>query len=271
MLPVETAGRVMIELKMLRHVRPIGSCLLACAMVLVGCSSRPDRVPAQMHIAPYDTSRGEVLWGVVPLRNETGTVLADTLALSDQLVSAAEQVRGVRTVPLNRTIAAMRSLGLTELTSAEDAQQLAAEMGVDGLIVGTVTAWDPYDPPTIGLALALYARPGMLGARGAEAIDTRTLASQATDTTSLLTEQYVDRPVSVASEVLDSKQQQVLMELDRYVEGRQDPTAVLGSSRYLASMDLYSEFAAWHMVGRLVESEWLRVSRSTREAIAERR
>jgi hypothetical protein len=30
-------------------------------------------------------------------------------------------------------------------------------------------------------------------------------------------------------------------------------------------MDLYTEFAAWHAVGRLLNGEWLRLARADRE------
>ena len=151
----------------------------------------------------------------------------------------------------------MRSLGLQELSSPADARKLAAEMGVDGLIVGSVTAFDPYNPPTLGISLALYARPGPMDARGEERIDTRELTYQASDYEYFPVGVYTDKPASVASGVLDGNNHQVLMDLDRYVEGRDDPTYRLGTNRYLASMELFTEFAAWRMVGQLVEQEWL--------------
>jgi hypothetical protein len=232
----------------------------------VGCAPKgPRRIPPRTIVAPYDTSVGEVLWGVVPLRNESGTTAVDTLAVTDEIVAAAEQVQGVRAVPLNRTIAAMRSLGLADLSTPEEVRLLASEMGVDGLIVGSVTAWDPYDPPTLGLALALYARGGRLDRRGQTELDTRTLTYQPTDYTYFPGSSFTEGPASVASELLDGKNHQVLMDLDRYVAGRNDPSGMLGTRRFLASMELYTEFGAWRLVGRLVEHEWLRLARVRRE------
>ena len=37
--------------------------------------------------------------------------------------------------------------------------------------------------------------------------------------------------------------------------------SALAWRRYLASMDLYSEFAAWHTVGHLIDHEWIRLAR----------
>ncbi len=238
----------------------IGAVLLVT--VFAGCSgSKEQLVPPQSLTAPYDTSRGEVLWAVVPLRNESGTTLIEIGEVSDKVVQAAAQVRGVRVLPLNRTIAAMRALKLMELASPADAKRLATELGVDGLIVGSITAWDPYDPPKLGLALALYTRPGSMDRPSGDTLDTRRLESRPTDYQYFPQTMPDSIPASVVSEFLDGKNQQVQMDVKAYATGRHDPASALAWHRYLVSMDLYSEFAAWHTVGRLVDHEWIRLAR----------
>jgi hypothetical protein len=166
---------------------------------------------------------------------------------------------------LNRTIAAMRALEMTELSSPAEALRLATELGADGLIVGSITAYDPYNPPKLGLALALYARPGSQ-ARPGEAIDTRTLTYQPTDYSYFPRSNFKgEAPASVASVYLDGKNHQVQMDVKAYAEGRLDGGSALGWRRYLSSMDLFSEFAAWAAVRRVVEHEWIRLARETAE------
>jgi hypothetical protein len=63
------------------------------------------------------------------------------------------------------------------------------------------------------------------------------------------------------SEHLDAKNHQVLMDVKSYAEGRHDPKTALGWKRFTASMDLYTEFAAWRTVGQLVDHEWIRLAR----------
>lgn len=236
-----------------------------CALTLfgLGCGSSREMklVAPKVVTGPYDTSQGDVLWAVVPLRNESGTALIDTNEISDKIVAAAAQVRGVRVLPLNRTIAVMRALRMTQLGSPTDARQLASELGVDGLIIGSVTAYDPYNPPTLGLALALYARPGAMD-RAATALDPRSLSAQSSDYRPFPRTAYGDAPASVVSEHLDAKNHQVLMDLQQYAQGRHDPRTALGWRRYVASMDLFSEFAAWYAVSRLIDQEWVRLSRA---------
>jgi hypothetical protein len=236
--------------------------LLALLPSLGGCgSTKPQLIPPHTLAAPYDATHGEVLWAVVPLRNESGTSLLDTAEVSDKVVAAASQVRGVRCLPLNRTIATMRTLKMTELTSPADIKRLATEMGADGMIVGSITAWDPYDPPKLGLALALYSRSATMDRPGTDGLDTRKLEYQATDYQYFPRSSFDSAPASVVSEFLDGKNHEVLIRVKEYAAGRHDPGSALAWRRYLASMDLFSEFAAWHTVGRLIDHEWIRLAR----------
>lgn len=231
--------------------------MLGVLFVVGGCASKGERLTApQKIVAPYDVSRGEVLWAVVPLRNESGTSIVDLGALSDRVVAAVEEVEGVRCVPLNRTIQAMNVLGYTSLRSPAEARSLAQAMGVDGVLVGSVTAYDPY-VPTLGIALALYARPGSIGP-GQQPLDPRSLATRATDTAPG-TWSRSEGPVAVVSEHLDGKNHQVQMDVRGYAEGRTRSPSALGWRRYLASMDLYCEFAAYHAVDELIKQEWVRL------------
>lgn len=238
---------------------------LAAVQLIAGCNSKPQLTVPQTLVAPYDVSKGDVLWAVVPLRNESGTTVVDPYQVSDKVVAAASQVRGVRCLPMNRTIAGMRAMELVELTSPEQAQKLATLLGADGIIVGSITSYDPYNPPKLGLALALYSRPGLLDSpgNGNGSIDTRKLSYQPTDYHYFPRSTFKDAPESVVSEFLDGKNHQVLMDVQSYANGRSDPASALAWRRYIASMDLFCEFGAWHSVNRLLEHEWLRMARVT--------
>jgi len=257
-----TSAQTMLKRPGLRIVRcaVLTACLIAPVLTVGGCA-RGMAAPAE-HISPYSSATGDVLWAVAPLRNETGTTVADAERISDQLVAAADQIRGIRCLPLNRTLVAMRKLELGAIESPDQMKRLASELGVDGVIVGSVTAYDPYHPPTLGLALALYARPGHLDRRGQEMIDTRQLQYQPTEYRYFQNSNFEDAPVSVISATLDGKNHGVQMRVEAYAIGRTDPVSALGWRRYLMSMDLYTEFAAWHAVGRLLDHEWLRLTRS---------
>ena len=247
-------------------VRPLAAVIATAALALgAGCASDPDKLTAPpIHTAPYDTSRGDVLWAVTPLRNESGTSLVDEMAISDEIVSAAAQIRGVSCLPLNRTIIAMRALEMKSVDTPEDLHSLALELGVDGILVGSITAYDPYTPPTLGISLALYARAGHLETEGTETLDTRQLVYQPTDYQYFVNSNFDDAPASVISEILDARGHDVQMRIQDYATGRTESISALGWRRYTASMVLYTKFVAWHAVGRLVDHERLRLARRPR-------
>ena len=250
-----------------RTLSPRGAVLALAAVLaaLGGCSALPDREkelpPPSVTVAPYDTASGELLWAVIPLGNESGTEVVDPLAVSDKLVAAIEEVEGLRSVPLNRTLQAMHALGLKGIQDAGQVKQLAEVMGVDGIVVGTITAYDPYDPPTIGMNLALYARTEAMGSRGnPNPIDPRELSAATTDTLARPPNGLTDRPAAVVSANLDARNNGVLIALRDWAEGRHDPVSALGWKRYTASMDLYTQFATQHLVAALVEQERTRLA-----------
>jgi hypothetical protein len=250
------------------RIPPILPLLILSTLALPACQRqvREERLDAPRTLTtPYDTSggAGEVLWAVVPLRNESGTSVADPLLLSDHLVGAIEEVEGLRCLPLDRTLAAMQSLKLRAIQNPAQARSLAQAMGVDGIIVGSVTAYDPYTP-LMGLSLALYARPGAtMTARPNPSFDPRELTAAATDTTVANADSgYNERPLAVWSGRLDAKNHQTLMDLRTYASGRTRDLSALGWRRYTASMDLYTQFAMYRGIDGLLQQEWTRTARA---------
>lgn len=248
----------------------LASAILAATLLLssFGCASTDRRevlYPPGVIVAPYDTSAGDLLWAVLPPVNESGTSYADPLGIGDEIVASVQGIRGVRCVPLNRAIDAIRALGLENgIADSSDANRIAEYLGVDGVIASSVTAYDPYDPPTLGLALALYARPGQM-ARGTQAVlDPKALSMAYTDFGRFDAVRFGGEPVSVVSEHLDARNHEVLMSVRNYAIGRSDPTSALQWRAYTASMDLYTQFATHHCVGRLIDEEWLRLARQKR-------
>jgi hypothetical protein len=217
-------------------------------------------IAPEIVVAPYDTSTGEVLWGVVPLRNESGTSIPDAMDLSDKIVAAAEEVRGVRCLPLNRTIETMRALNLPAITNVSEARRLATALRVDGILVGSVTAYDPYTP-TIGLALALFATTGAPGS----SLNARHLELALTEQ-SQGAGRMTDEPLASISEYLDGKNHQVQLDVRQYAIGRHAEGGAIAWKRYIASMPLFGEFAATFCVSKLMEQEWIRLGRAVAHA-----
>jgi hypothetical protein len=252
--------------------RSAASLALVAILAIPACVSavpREQLVPPRVIVAPYHEGRGgqsEVLWAVVPLRNESGTTVVDTLAMTDALTQQVEQIRGITTLPLNRTVAMMYALALDSIDSPQQARSLIDALGVDGLVVGSITAYDPYEPPKYGLALALFARPGSMGTPGVRANDPLTsdpsLLNAATTDAAIDVGSETLAPVSFAAEHLDGRNHEVQMAVKSYADGRSDTVSALGWRRYLVSMPLYAEFASNRLAERLIESERLRLAKT---------
>ncbi|KAA0216623.1 MAG: hypothetical protein DYG94_09095 [Leptolyngbya sp. PLA3] len=219
-------------------------------------------MPPNVLTAPYDTLAGEVLWAVVPPVNESGTSLVDPLAVGDAVVAAVTEIQGVAALPVNRTLAAMRGTGVERVVTPEQVRQLAEAMGVDGVVVTSITAWDPYDPPVIGITLALYARSGPMRAQAPVELDPKALASAASDADFLARSSFGSGPVAVSVEHLDARNHQTQMYVREFAQGRSDSASALNWRIYFASMELYTQFAAYHGVRRLLENEWMRTARA---------
>jgi hypothetical protein len=246
---------------MIRHRCALRLAPLAAVLttVLAGCSpTQPELTPPEVLVSPYGLAN-QPLWAVAPLRNESGTSTADVLQISDALVARINEVRGLTCVPMNRTLAAMRALRMPEIRSAEDALMLADALGVDAIIAGSLTAWDPYDPPKVGLALGLYPSGRTLQLRA----DPRSLqlaARDASPDTGRLAMDLTPRPWVVVSDHLDAANHGVLWNVRRYAEGRHHHDTALGWRRYTASMDLYTDFAAFWAVYRILQEEQIRLA-----------
>ncbi len=239
-------------------------CLLAI-VALTACKTTDPRerllAPTAI-VAPYDTAGRDVVWAVLPPRNESGTSIVRTDLVGDELVAAVQQIRGVRCLPLNRSLEVATALGMPDgPRDSGDAVRLAEALGVDGVIASSVTAYDPYDPPILGLALALYAKPGAMTRPGKANLDPMALTMAFTDFGRFDGVRFGGDPVTTVSQHLDARDHAVLMAVKQYAEGRSDPTSALKWRVYTASMELYTRFAAYHAVGRLIEEEWLRLAR----------
>ena len=238
-----------------------GTVALTGCMVFVGCASSGSRLTSPETIMnPYDQTFGGPVWAVVPLRNESGTTLADSMVLTDKLIQQADQIDGLTVVPLNRTIEAMHRLEMSYPQSPKDLKALAEEMQVDAVLVGSITSYEPYDPPKYGLGLALYALPGEMATKGEQSINPQRLIYQPTDYSYFERIQEADSPVSVIGTTLDGRNHRVQAELQSYAEGRMRQPSALGWETYLASMDLFTEFGSWSALRQLMDREWVRLS-----------
>jgi len=226
-------------------------------MLFVGCETNK-RYEPYVHRAPYV---GSQLWAVAPFMNESGVSIIDPARVADLYTEELQQVEGIDTVPVNRVLAAMRQLNMPSVSSGADAVALIDALGVDGLIVGTVTAYDPYNPPTLGMAVQLF-KPALMQT---SQIDPRSLTRQASGEVELGAMSEVDAAAQAAG-LFDSRNERTRMWIDEYALGRTPMDSAFGAEVYLVRMELYTKFVSYRLIGQLLASE-----RARMQAIAQER
>ncbi len=224
------------------------------AALLGGCGTTPPALSTPIrHLAPY-----AAVIAVAPLANESGvTIDPRTRAeVSDDLVAAVNQVDGWAAVPLDRTLTAMASLGMAEVRSEADARQLIATIGVDGIIVGTITQWNPYDPPRFGANVLLIGDDSRLRT----AVDPQSLYGRTGDASAAPAGGTV-RSVTDLVVDLDAVDHDTRRRLREYAEARSDVTGGFDPPEryYMMVFHRYLQFAADQVAGGLVARERLRL------------
>ncbi|MEM6750532.1 MAG: hypothetical protein AAF612_08680 [Planctomycetota bacterium] len=211
-------------------------------------------------VTPYGERR---VWAVAPFRNDSGTLHADGVAAADHLVRQLAQVDGLDVLPLNRTLEAMQTLGVGAIGSASDAAAVRELLGVDGLVVGSVTSYDPYDPPTFGLSLELHTDPSATPmAQDFDLDGLRRLQSRSVGDGLIQTRTATGprrQPVVSVGALFDARSARVVERVQGYARergrGGDDPAAY---RLYLISMDLFTEFVSFEVASRLVLDETIR-------------
>jgi hypothetical protein len=220
----------------------VAGILVFTALATGGCA--PKLTQPTTLTSPFE---GTQLWAVVPFANESGVSLVDGVRVADMFVQQLQQVDGINTVPVNRVLLAMRYSDMPSISSPQDAVQLARMLDADAIVVGTVTAWEPYPPPTMGMAVQLFADGGYRTAR----IIPQDLVRSPTAGVSP-GELGPSHAVAEAAGVFDSRNHQTLTWLEAYADGRTEPDGAFGTEIYLMDMELYTQFVSYRLIHDLL-------------------
>lgn len=219
----------------------------ACGLAASGCTQK------KPYGSEWRQSLGEsrsVVWAVAPAVDLSGQRGIDPLLQADILYQQLQTVEGVTVVPVNRVAEVYASLGIEKVQSVEQANLVCDLLGVEALLVPTITIYDPYDPPKMGASLQMFIKPGAYKRKAN--VDPRSLSRMATpgETESLSPEPDFEQAVGM----FDAANGSVRDRLFFYAAGRNDPQGPLGRKEYLVSMDRYSGFVYHELIGQLIAS-----------------
>ena len=208
------------------------------------------------------------VWAIAPLANESGVSHVDRLAITDSLVLETASINGVDVLPLNRTLEVMLALdiGLDGIPSRAEYQQICSVLGADAILVGTIMAYDPYQPLRLGSSIQLirpHGRNAMVG------FDARSVTMAVGGDGRTPSEGLIFRenlPVQ-ASGIFDAENHGVLMAMEAYSEGRSTQNLARSDlGLYHLDMDDYAEFVFHQLLSRLLNEASM--SQSAGSAVA---
>ncbi len=127
------------------------------AIVLLSCGSGCALIPDVMHEPQYHNPFPQLYRvAVLPFGNQSKEPTVDGEQMALAYFNELQLIRGFEVMPVP---VAKRMLEATQFEprNASDFQKLARFMGVDAVVVGSVTEFTPYYPPRMGMAVNWYA------------------------------------------------------------------------------------------------------------------
>ncbi len=128
--------------------------LSALAIVAGGCEPQPKPYGTETRLRLVAPVRQ--VWAIAPAVNLSGQRDVDPLLQADYVYQQLQEIDGVTIVPVNRVVEVFAGLRIDGVKSPEQAAQVCQLLKCDALVVPTVTAYDPYNPPKLGAALQLF-------------------------------------------------------------------------------------------------------------------
>ena len=180
---------------------------------------------------------------VAPVLNMSNSSDWDALRVTDILAEELQSFPGLNVVPVNRALAALTLMGKTNVESPEDAHALAHELGADATIVAAITAYDPYEPPSVGIVMQWYT----VGAdTAAQVFDPVSASRQAGDyQPAAAVKPIAGRRFWQVQRVYHAAAAEVVQDLRRYGRLRPGYAEAGGWRIFLKSQELFVRYACW--------------------------
>jgi hypothetical protein len=134
--------------------------ILAAAIVFAGssgCALLPDKIVEPQFHNPFPQI---FCVAVLPFFNQSAEPTVDGEAVAMAYYNELQTIPGFEVMPVGvakQMLAASIAATGQEPRSGPDFQRLARQMGVDAVLVGSITEYSPYYPPRMGLAVDWYA------------------------------------------------------------------------------------------------------------------
>jgi hypothetical protein len=216
-------------------------------VVLAGCAGKSPEYGRENPL--YLPGSTRQTWAVAPVVNLSGQRGVDPVLQADLLYNQLQQVAGLTVIPVNRVIQVYHSLRIEQIQSEQQAALVCDILGCDALLVGTVSLYEPYDPPKMGASLHLFRKDPSY--QRPPNIDIRELVRQAVPPANAAGSPS-DRHVQAVG-VFDSANGSTRAEVMAYAAGRNDPKSPYREKAYLVDMDRYGGFVYHNLLEELLQ------------------
>lgn len=137
--------------------RPVLALAAIGCLLMSGCATFPDRLVQPLYHNPFPQLHKVA---VLPFYNQSKEPTVDGEEIAVAYYNELQLIPGFEVMPVGVAKQLLLASRLEPRTSA-DFQQLARQMGVDAVLIGSITEFTPYYPPRMGLAVDWYAaNPG---------------------------------------------------------------------------------------------------------------
>lgn len=132
----------------------IKACLSAVgAMLASGCAAIPDKFQEPLFHNPFPQLHRVA---ILPFFNQSAEPTVDGDVIAIAYYTQLQAIPGFEVMPVG-VAKRMLEASAIEPRTGSDFQRLAQMMGVDAVIVGSITEYSPYYPPRMGLTVDWYA------------------------------------------------------------------------------------------------------------------
>jgi hypothetical protein len=215
---------------------------------LPGCQSPPKDVDG---VSGFNPPR---MIAVAPFLNQSGSEFLDSIAVTDEFYTELQQVEGLHVAPVNRVLAALGELGKTQVTSPDEAVALQEALNADWLIVGSITQYDPYPPPKVGMAVQLYYRDAPQAAElNSKFINPGELARHDKPFAGMAPGEPI-RPRIAVVRIYDADQTEVIEKIKRYAKKRSGTERPAGWRNYITTRN-YLRFVSHEIIKEMLAQE----------------
>ncbi len=216
--------------------------------LLCGCHGRSRRVEP---VSVANTAVGPMTIAVAPALNLSGSADFDRDRVADLMASEMSFAAGVTVIPVSRVLGVLSVQGLDGVRSQTHALELVGLLGADAILVFSVTEYDPYDPPSMGISAQLFGtRPDPSGA--VEPIKLSRQAGLAASPVRSTTR----RVLAQTQRVFDASHQWVVADIRRFAAFRDGDESPFGWRKYVVSQQHFIRYCCHATLRALLNDEF---------------